>query len=58
MPARQEKFVDVFSCFCLNCARDKMAQIKFQSNFCSKKLLLNLGKAQKKIAEVKAVKLI
>lgn len=53
--AHQEKFVDVFSHFscesqlCLNCARDKMAQIKLQSNFCSKKLLLNLVKAQKKM---------
>lgn len=36
VPAAQEKFVDVFSHFCLNCARDKMAQIKLQSNFCSK----------------------
>lgn len=54
----QEKFVDVYSHFCLNCAKDKMAQIKLHSNFCSKKLLFGLGKGQEKTDEVKAVKLI
>lgn len=56
--AHREKFVVVYSHFCLNCAKDKMAQIKLHSNFYSKKLLFDLGKGKEKTNEVKAVKLI